>query len=711
MNVQISYQAPGGPAHRVTAVVHDPREKIQARWLNGRFYETQRHGMLNTVYRRFRGGTFIDIGAAYGNHSLFFAACCGAARVYAFEPVPALFSHLCENIAASGFTTIHARQLALGARSGEVGLIPSGAAPERGGKLMTRIDERGSGVPLARLDDLLRDEGLTEIRCIKIDVEGYSLPVLIGAREIIQRFRPAIFCECETEAHLREVDDLLSTLGYRIWQVDGRPFVMNHTPTYLWEFDQPYDLALVITTYNRPESLRRLLDDLAADAGDRRVLCRVYNDHSERSYAQMPAGSATFTIEHSTLAEHHGKPRYWRLIDRIFQDLRSVRAAYYMQLPDDVQARPGFFTHAIDTYQAIGDPQKICLNLYLDSSRIGAACWTKTLPRIERFGATHVFHTGWVDMCYLAERRFFEALDYTIHPIPPDRWRCNPRRSSGVGAQITRRLQGRGLYQVRECLLQSEDIPSLMNPDRPAHEDLSTAVLDPISCGVASVPARSAQLRQVVEAVLPYVDALHVYLNGYRALPAFLNRPKVTVYRSQEHGDQGDAGKFFAAGRQRGFFLSIDDDISYPEGYVWRLVNALREYRRLGRQVAVGFHGKLMQADVPHFYQGHARLFHFAAGLEQARAVHLLGTGTVAFHSDDLPLTIADFAGPPNMADIHFGIACQRHNVACIVLPRPAGYLQPLPLSHQETIWSRYRRDDAAPSALYNSWREWRLRG
>jgi FkbM family methyltransferase len=710
MKTKISYQVPNGELHRVTVIVDDRQEKIQARWANGNFYETQRHGMLNTVYRRFRGGTFIDIGAAYGNHSLFFAACCKAERVYAFEPVVALFDHMRRNIAANGFNHIQTYNIALGARAGQVGLTLSSVAPEQGGVLMNRVDERGTGVAMQRLDDVLRHEGLTAISCIKIDVEGYNLPVLQGARETIMAHRPAIFCECETPEQFHEVDAYLAALGYKVWRVNGKPFVMNHTPTYLWEFDQRYDLTILISTYNRPDQLRRLLFDLMADAGTLRVLCRVYNDKSELAYPAMPAGSETFTIEYIDLPTHHGKQRYWGLIDRMFQELRTIKARYYLQLPDDVRLKPGFLANAIGVYEAINDPNKVCLNLFLDSSRIGKPCWTAKLPRIETFNDVSVFKTGWVDMCYLVEQRFFEALDHTIRPIPADRWRRNPQRSSGVGAQISRRLSRRSFYQVRECFLQSEAIPSLMNPNRPAHEDLSIIALDPIICGVASIPARSAYLRQAVETVLPFVDQLYVFLNDYPALPAFLRRPKITVFRSQEHGNRGDAGKFFAAGRQRGFFLSIDDDIIYPETYVWRLVNALRGYRQAGRRVAVGFHGKLMRPVVSHYYRGHARQFHFAAALEQERAVHVLGTGTAAFHTDDLPLTIDDFKGQRNMADIYFGIACQRHAVSCVVLPRQANYLAPQPVPHDQTIWNSFRAADQAPTALYNSWKEWRLR-
>lgn len=711
MKTQISYHIPGGEQHRATVIVRDQHEKIQARWANGLFYETQRHGMLNTVYKRFRGGTFIDIGAAYGNHSLFFAACCEAERVYAFEPVETLFAHLQENIAANGFTHIHAYNTALGAHTGRVGMTPSNANPKRGGALMSRVDERGDSVPMQRLDDLLQHENLTEITCIKIDVEGYNLPVLQGAQSTIATYHPAIFCECETPQQFQKVDTFLSALGYRVWKINNKPFAMNHTPTYLWEYAAQHDLAVIITTYNRPAQLRRLLDDLMADAGDLRVLCRVYNDRSEQAYTDLPSSRANFTIEYIDLPVHHGKANYWKLINRMFRDLRAVQARYYMQLPDDVRLKAGFIANAIGVYESIDNPNKICLNLYLDSSRIGKPCWNPLLPQIEAFGEMRVFRTGWIDMVYLTERRFFEALNFTLQPIPAERWRRNPRRSSGVGSQISRRLKRLAFYQVRTPLLTSEAVPSLMNPTRPSHEDLSITTLDPINCGIASIPSRRASLQRTIASILPFVDNLFVYLNGYPWQPTFLRHPKITVFRSQEHGDLGDTGKFFAAERQRGFFLTIDDDIIYPDDYVWTLVNALRGHRAAQRRVALGFHSKLMRPEVAHFYQDHAHQFHFAAALEHERAVHVLGTGTAAFHTDDLPISMADFTGQRNMADIAFSIACQKHSVSCIVLPRPANYLKPQPTANQPTIWRSFRTADQVPTALYNSWRDWQLRG
>jgi len=265
--------------------------------------------------------------------------------------------------------------------------------------------------------------------------------------------------------------DLQAIMGKDLdfWKQD-RPLVMTHHPSELCKRVREADVTIVITTYNRPDDLRRLLKSLIADAVGYTVNCLIYNDGSNLRYEDIPAGNHDFKIRHIDMPRHYGKPEYWKLMNRIFQDIKNLVSRFYLQLPDDVEVRPGFFAHAIETYNKVRDPGKICL-----------------------------------------KRKFFAALDFRLHPISPLRWKSNPRLSSGVGMQMTHRLQGHGLYQVRECHLVSSNAPSVMNPDRPASENLSTCRLEPIICGVASVPERAENLKLTLNSILPYTDELRIW--------------------------------------------------------------------------------------------------------------------------------------------------------------------------------------------------------
>jgi hypothetical protein len=206
------------------------------------------------------------------------------------------------------------------------------------------------------------------------------------------------------------------------------------------------------------------------------------------------------------------------------------------------------------------------------------------------------------------------------------------------------------------------------------------------------------------------VDELHVFLNEYPAVPSYLTQPKIAVHRSQNHGNLGDAGKFFTVGTKCGYYLAIDDDIVFPDDFVWLLVNEVRHRRKKGNRVAVGMHGKVMSEIVEHYYRGHKKLYHCAHKVSARQRVHVIGTGALAFHTEDLKISIEDFEGPRNMADIHFSIACQKQGVGCVVLPHPAGYLQIQKIPASRTIWGRARHDDTVQTRLFNSWKDWRLR-
>lgn len=68
-------------------------------------------------------------------------------------------------------------------------------------------------VPRVALDDM----NLGEVGFIKIDVEGHEYDVLLGARRILERDRPAILVEAE-ERHrpgaIQSIRELLSPIGY-----------------------------------------------------------------------------------------------------------------------------------------------------------------------------------------------------------------------------------------------------------------------------------------------------------------------------------------------------------------------------------------------------------------------------------------------------------------------------------------------------------------
>jgi FkbM family methyltransferase len=161
-----------------------------------------------------RGGTALDIGANHGVYSYFMVR--HFDHVVAFEPQPACV----ETLETWARGRVDIRQVALSDQAGEGELT----VPVRSGVPLTgyaRLDGAVDGVRsrlpvrLERLDD----QGLHDVRFIKIDVEGHELSVLRGGEALLRRDHPVLLVEIE-QRHLgpghtiTEIITFLADRGY-----------------------------------------------------------------------------------------------------------------------------------------------------------------------------------------------------------------------------------------------------------------------------------------------------------------------------------------------------------------------------------------------------------------------------------------------------------------------------------------------------------------
>lgn len=161
------------------------------------------------------GGTALDVGANHGVYSYFMVR--QFDRVVAFEPQPACR----ETLTSWAGDRVDVRPVALSDHDGSSVL----SVPVVHGVAMTgyaRLDEAAApgsvtmDVPVERLDD----QGLSDVRFVKIDVEGHELAVLRGADALLARDRPVLLVEIE-QRHLgdrgrvSDVVEHLTSRGYR----------------------------------------------------------------------------------------------------------------------------------------------------------------------------------------------------------------------------------------------------------------------------------------------------------------------------------------------------------------------------------------------------------------------------------------------------------------------------------------------------------------
>ncbi|MEO7617424.1 MAG: hypothetical protein ABIS59_01130 [Candidatus Saccharibacteria bacterium] len=195
-----------------------------------------------------------------------------------------------------------------------------------------------------------------------------------------------------------------------------------------------------------------------------------------------------------------------------------------------------------------------------------------------------------------------------------------------------------------------------------------------IVAAMATMPSRIEFLEQVVGRIRPQVDVLRIYLNNFDAIPAFL-QPGEGILSEDAVGDLGDAGKFYWIAGSKNLdwdhYLTIDDDIGYPEDYVSTLV---RECELRDGKAILGVHGSRFSPVIHDFVTSRSIRFRFHEELLTAQSVHILGTGTTFFHRGTLNLSLFDFR-LRNAGDVQLAIIAQNMNVPLVAIPRPENWL------------------------------------
>lgn len=196
-------------------------------WMSGYMFlgETnpQETAVIISVLRV--GDTMIDAGAHAGWYSLVARQCVGSeGSVLSFEPNPVCADVLNRNVKMNGFDNIQIIHDALSNKSGTsrlwVGDDMGGSLIKDQAQHITKKKVKSITVKTLRLDDFLKKQKtIKSIRCIKVDVEGAEVEVLLGAKKILLRHKPIILAEvyCKDQKQLRRRDKLfeyLKSLGY-----------------------------------------------------------------------------------------------------------------------------------------------------------------------------------------------------------------------------------------------------------------------------------------------------------------------------------------------------------------------------------------------------------------------------------------------------------------------------------------------------------------
>lgn len=164
-------------------------------------------------------GIFIDIGAHIGKYTVPIAKKLGnKGKVVAIEPDPDNFRALLQNIAVNNLYNVIPIQVACSSDNGETLLYKHPLDPS--GNSMVHKSRRSIVVQTKTLDTIVKDLGLTDVRLIKIDVEGAELDVLKGASNTLSKFDDLTIV---IESRHKEIIPFLQNFGFSVECVIASP--------------------------------------------------------------------------------------------------------------------------------------------------------------------------------------------------------------------------------------------------------------------------------------------------------------------------------------------------------------------------------------------------------------------------------------------------------------------------------------------------------
>lgn len=183
----------------------------------------------------------VDIGANMGWYSLLVSRLSkGRCRVLAFEPDPENFARLKDNLALNQVTQVTAFNLAVGETAATLQLHRYGKSNAGRHSLVDLHDGETIPVQVIALDDFWQTQDLPTgpIRLLKMDIEGYEVFALRGARAVLERCEwlllehsPAYLARSGADIHA--LIDLLLAAGFTPYVPRGAAAPLSIAPDVL----------------------------------------------------------------------------------------------------------------------------------------------------------------------------------------------------------------------------------------------------------------------------------------------------------------------------------------------------------------------------------------------------------------------------------------------------------------------------------------------
>jgi FkbM family methyltransferase len=141
----------------------------------------------------------LDIGGNIGYTALRFAIKLknGRGVIYSFEPDSFNFSQLQKNKNLNPYLPLMIFNFGLGNSNEKLKLHVNTLNNLGGNRINEDATENFEIVEIKRVDDFIVENQIHKVDLIKIDVEGFELNVLLGCKNVIEKYRPKLFIEID----------------------------------------------------------------------------------------------------------------------------------------------------------------------------------------------------------------------------------------------------------------------------------------------------------------------------------------------------------------------------------------------------------------------------------------------------------------------------------------------------------------------------------
>lgn len=183
-----------------------------------------------------KGDTIIDVGGNIGQTAMMLSKKVGeSGKVISFEPFPDTFKLFHDNLNLNPeIKNIVNVNYGLGENDLTVGMVKECDTNSGGNRISHEESDVDNSVKITTLDTYLLRNPEAKINLIKIDVEGYEMKVLNGAKNLLSKFKPHLYIEID-DINLKkqnnsadEMIQFLTNYGYKIYQIPGDKLITKY---------------------------------------------------------------------------------------------------------------------------------------------------------------------------------------------------------------------------------------------------------------------------------------------------------------------------------------------------------------------------------------------------------------------------------------------------------------------------------------------------